>query len=256
MSEYHPSEEELVLHHYGEAGNGPARDAHLDACVECAAAFRGIGEALRLAPAEEVPARHEDYGRRVWAQLQPRLDGAASPRASLLPPAGRFSAARRVLPSHLGAWGALAASLVVAFWLGQRFPGAPAGEPVVRERILLVAVGDHLERSRMVLAEITNAAPGDANLASERAWAGALVSENRLYRQAAAHAGDAGVAGVLDDLERVLAEFANGPERLSARQLEDLRARIEARGLLFKVKVVEGQVRARARRDFPTKEIS
>jgi hypothetical protein len=54
----------------------------------------------------------------------------------------------------------------------------------------------------------------------------------------------------------VLAEVAHGPQTLSARQLDDLRARIEARGLLFKVKVVEGQVRARARRVSAVKEMS
>jgi hypothetical protein len=35
---------------------------------------------------------------------------------------------------------------------------------------------------------------------------------------------------------------------LTAHQLEELRGRIEARGLIFKVKVVEGHVRARTRR--------
>jgi hypothetical protein len=101
----------------------------------------------------------------------------------------------------------------------------------------------------MVLAELSNApGNGPANIRSEQQWAASLVSENRIYRQAAQNAGDTGMAGVLEELERVLAEVANGPEVLSSRQLDDLRARIEARGLLFKVKVVEGQVRAKARR--------
>jgi hypothetical protein len=159
-------------------------------------------------------------------------------------------------PSHLPAWGALAASLVLAFWLGRQFP-AEAPTPVVRERILLVAVGDHLERSRMVLAELSNApAEGPADIRSEQQWAASLVVENRLYRQAAHNAGDESVAGILEELERVLAEVANGPDVLSTHQLDELRARIEARGLLFKVKVVEGQVRAKARRVAAHKEIA
>jgi hypothetical protein len=137
---------------------------------------------------------------------------------------------------------------MLAFWLGRQFPNE-SPVPVARERVLLVAVGQHLERSRMVLVELSNApGGGPATIRSEQQWAASLVAENRLYRQAAQHAGDAAVVGVLDELERVLAEVANGPEVLTSRQLEELRGRIEARGLIFKVKVVEGHVRARTRR--------
>jgi hypothetical protein len=128
---------------------------------------------------------------------------------------------------------------------------------VSRERILLVAVGQHLERSRMVLVELSNApGQGATDIRGEQEWATSLVAENRLYRQAASRSGDAAVASLLDELERVLLEVAHGPSVLSARQLEDLRLRIEERGLLFKVKVVEGQVRARARQAREPKEIS
>lgn len=248
MSDRHLGEEEMVLHHYGEAEDPEAVSAHLEACPDCAAALRGLESALRLVPAEAVPERDAAYGARVWERVKVDLK---APRRALRGPAR----VTRVLPSHLGAWGALAASLLLAFGLGQRFGGAPA-PPVVRERILLVAVGDHLERSRMVLAEISNAsAGGPTGLAAEQRWAGSLVAENRLYRQAAARAGDASLASVLDELERVLAEVANGPEKFSTKQIEDLQARIEARGLLFKVKVVEGQVRARARRVNAPKEM-
>jgi hypothetical protein len=255
MSGWHPSEEELVLRYYGDAEDRPDIDGHLEGCPECTAAFRGLTEALRLVPAEDVPSRDDAYGQKVWERVRPRL-GADAPLGASRSFTRRSGLVRRVLPSHLGAWGALAASLLLAFWLGLRFPGTAPAAPVVRERILLVAVGDHLERSRMVLAEISNAsASGPTGLQAEQRWAGSLVAENRMYRQAAMRAGDTSVANVLDELERVLAELANGPEELKAKQIEDLQARIEARGLLFKVKVVEGQVRARARRVTTPKEM-
>ena len=86
---------------------------------------------------------------------------------------------------------ALAAALVVAFLLGQRFPApAPPISAEVRERILLVAVGNHLERSQMILVELANA-PTDVPLdvSAERASADVLVSANRLYRQTALRSG-------------------------------------------------------------------
>jgi hypothetical protein len=115
----------------------------------------------------------------------------------------------------------------------------------VRERILLVAVGDHLERSQMVLAELSNAPEqkGGLDISDERALASELVDDNRLYRETARATGDAAVASVLDDLERVLIEIAHSPSEVSSAQLEDLRQQIESRGLLFKVRVLGSRVR-------------
>jgi polyhydroxyalkanoate synthesis regulator phasin len=115
----------------------------------------------------------------------------------------------------------------------------------IRERILLVAVGDHLERSQMVLAELSNAPEGEGKLdiSDERQMAADLLDDNRLYRQTAASTGDKGVASVLDDLENVLMEIAHSPTEVSNQQLDDLRRQIEARGLLFKVRLLGSQVR-------------
>jgi len=122
----------------------------------------------------------------------------------------------------------------------------------VRERILLVAVGDHLERSQAVLLELVNARPGEPlNVESERERAGDLVAENRLYRQTALRTGDTRVASVLDELEPVLIELAHGPDRLSPEEVENLRQRIEGDGILFKVRVVGSTVRHREEKAAP-----
>ena len=72
-----------------------------------------------------------------------------------------------------------------------------------------------------------------------------MIDDNRLYRQTAHSTGDTAVAGVLDDLERVLLEIANSPSEVSNGQLEQFREEIRERGLLFKVRVVGSQVRQR-----------
>ena len=144
--------------------------------------------------------------------------------------------------------GALAASLVAAFLLGRYLP-RPAAEGTsapVRERILLVAVGDHLERSQVVLLELLNADPqAPLDVTAERRSAEDLVSANRLYRQAAVRSGDAGVAQVLEELERVLVEVANGPSELGPADLAALRRRIESQGVLFRVRVIGSRIRER-----------
>jgi hypothetical protein len=124
----------------------------------------------------------------------------------------------------------------------------PAQRERTRDRILLVAVGDHLEKSQMVLMELVNAAPekGDkeeVNIASEQERAEDLLSSNRLYRMTAQEIGDKKMANVLDELERVLIEIAHEPAKVNSDELKDLQRRIEAQGVLFKVRVVGANIR-------------
>jgi len=234
----HLSEDELALLHYGEEA-GPEADAHLAACAECAERLRGLGRMLSLAPAPEPPDRGEDYGARVWARLRPQL-GLGDARPKVVP-------IRRRILSRAASLAALAAVLVLAFLLGRQFPERPLPlSAEVRERVLLVAVADHLERSQMVLVELVNAPVGEAmNAKAQRAFADELVSANRLYRQTAARSGEPALAAVLEELERVLVEVAAGPDAITPKDLAELQRRIESRGLLFRVRVIGSQVRER-----------
>jgi hypothetical protein len=230
----HPDQEELVLHGFGEAARPAELESHLAECDECRVEYEVVRRTLEAVAPQAAPDRGDDYGPRVWRRLEPRL------RAH-----DRVRRARRLwMPA------ALAASLVLAFVLGRQTahtPSAGASQPV-RDRILLVALGDHLERSQMVLVELANAhAAGPADVHREQEWAQSLVAENRLYRQALARSDEAGLGGsVLEDLERVLIEIANGPPELSARQLKEIQDRIESKGILFKVRVVGRQVKQKS----------
>ena len=95
----------------------------------------------------------------------------------------------------------------------------------------------------MVLAELVNATPGAVDLGDERDRARDLVAENRLLRQTAARGGDLSDAALLDELERTLLDIANGPANPSAADLEALQQRIEANGLLLKVRIIGTNVR-------------
>jgi hypothetical protein len=237
----HLTEEQFVLYYYGEGDESPAVRAHLDACEACRAEYASLQRVLNVVDSAPVPERGADYGAQVWRRLQPAIKWNRPPGLSFwLWPARHWAAA------------ALMATLVVAAFVAGRYyskmqPGAQtANAGQVRERILLVAVGDHLERSQTVLLELVNAEPGQSlNVASERERAGDLVAENRLYRQTALRTGDARVASVLDDLEPVLLEIAHGPDRLTPEEVESLRQRIEGDGILFKVRVVGSSVRHR-----------
>ena len=235
----HVEEERLILHYYGEADGKEEIAGHLDRCELCRREFDSLRRLLDTMSELPAPERGEAYGREVWRRIQPDL---VRPKATLI----RFPSRRWI------SCAAVAAMLVLAFYIGRftQHPAAPpqqaAVPPQVRERILLVAVGDHLERSRIVLAELANASgPRAVDISSERDRAQDLLEENRLYRQTASQSGDSQTAGMLDELERVLAEVAHSPSEISSPELERLRSRIEDQGLMFKVRVVESNIRSR-----------
>jgi hypothetical protein len=226
----HASDEDLILLAWGE----PTRSAeHAGACERCQARLFRMRQFLEGVPAPSVPDRDETYGREVWRRLAPKLTDQSRPRRhSLFAPAS-FVRVAAILTLLLG-----------AFLIG-RLTSQRAAQPSpgpVRERILLVAVGDHLERSEVVLLDFVNSesSTGASERARERARN--LLADNRLYRQTAARSGDPAVAGVLDELERVLIEMAHGP--VSPESREALRRRIESEGVLFKIHVLDTRVRA------------
>jgi hypothetical protein len=224
----HLDEDDLILRYYGEDGGTGA--PHLAECDACAAAYAALAADLDAIRPEDVAA-DDLLASRLWTRVERAL------------PAPRRSAAT------WAAGLAAAAAVLLAFWLGRRTAPPVPPEPArsveeVRERILLVAVGDHLERAQTVLLEIVNAPEGAAvDLSASQRSAQDLASANRLYRQAAARADEPAVASVLDELERVLVEVAHSEAPLSSSSLDHLRRRIESKGLLFRVRVIGSQVR-------------
>lgn len=242
----HATEEELILHYYGEAAAATVLEAHLQACADCRAEWQAIRDSLdAVTEALDAPGRDEPSPARIdsmWPALAPRLRRRRAWTRAWVPLAA-------------------AAALVLAFLLGRHWPGpppvAPAAQAQASERILLVAVGEHLERSQMLLVELSNAPRSQAmDMAREQEWAQELVGANRLYRHTAARAGEAGLASVLEELERVLVEVAHSPTRLEPSQVAQLQRRIESRGLLFKVRVLEWRVREKQKVEAPPGALS
>lgn len=237
----HCTQEDLVLHHYGESLDREAVERHLAACESCRAEHESLRRVLAAADALPVPQRSETYPEQVWRSLEAR---GARPRVAWR---SWFAGPRLALA------GSVAVLLLVAFVAGRLTGRREAGlGPLAddaRERVLLVAVGDHLERSQRVLVELVNAdVRGSVDLSEARPRARDLAADNRVYRRTAEEAGQPAIAGLLDDLERVLLELANGPESLSAAEYAELRRRIESRGLLIKVRFVGQEVREKVRR--------
>lgn len=240
----HLSEEQLIAYQDGETVGRDIAAAHINSCAECKAELNRLAEMLAAYQALPVPNPGEDYGRRVWQQIAPRLNEKRSRWWQVL-----------LEPRRLTAAGLVAALLLVAFLAGRVSKRVDHGDAAltaeqVRQRVLLLAVGEHLGRSEMVLMEIANAEPEGAsmkqvNLSSQRRRAEELLDENRLYRQTALQEGDTGIANVLDELERVLLDVAHSPGTVTPAQFKSIRQRIDDDGLLFKVRVLTQEIERR-----------
>jgi hypothetical protein len=225
----HFTEEQLTLAYYGELD--PKLYEHLSQCPECGSNFERLKDLLDAIREYPVPDRSASYGADVWGRLVPQLP------------------ATKPLHSWFRWWmtaPALATLLLAAFFAGmlvQHRREPPEISAAARQRVLRMVIGDHLERSQVLLAELVNANPGNIDLSTERDRARDLLSENRLLRQTAARTGDASHAALLDELERVLLDIANGPSKASSADIENLQRRIQSEGLLFKVRIVDANIR-------------
>lgn len=223
----HLTDEQLLDAFYGNGGT-PYR-AHLESCTECSARFRQLEETLGSLREYPVPERSDSYEAEVWARLAPQLQTVRSKR--------RWLWAWTLVP-------ALAAMLAITFftgvWTERRREALPDNS---RERVLLMAMSDHLERSQIVLTELVHAGSGAVDLSAERERARNLLAENRLLRQTAIHLGDRKDAALLDDLERVLLDLANGSPDTGSEDLKMLQRRVQDDGLLWKVRITSTNAR-------------
>ena len=277
MDVRHLSDEDLLLDYYGEAADAQRAEIreHLTTCAECRALDRELRGVLALVDSEPLPEAPVGFERDMWARLEPHIAGAAlrRPGEVRLPPSPGFGGPRKPDTTHRTFWrfefprwalAASAAALAVAsFWLGRVWDGAPApsvaavpevtGVRPVSERMLRNEVEEHLERTQRVLLELANADDSTpVVLASNRERAADLVAAGRLYRRSVEDIGDAETRDLLEAVERVLVEIANGPDVESSNDLTEVRTRISDQDLIFRLRLVTAEMKAREQRARPT----
>ena len=250
-SNVHLQDEELILFHYHDGKDLSRVEEHLQSCAACRIRFEKLEKLLGSISVPEPPARSAEYGTNVWNRIRADLPDLPQPRRwwSWSAPPLRWAAA-----------GALALLLVLAFMLGRySLPAQPDANSTTKlspkqakEKVLLVAVGDHLDRSQMLLLELAHASgEGEIDISGEQQHALELASANRLYRATALQVGDKRMASVLDDLERVLLEIGHQPAKVSAADLQQVQKRIQTQEILFKVRVTRTKVRDEIRAPLP-----
>jgi hypothetical protein len=237
----HFNEEELVEYHYGESDSAAEIKQHVRECAICGAAYLALSRDLSEIVAITPPTRDANYGEQIWQSIRSSVQVYEAPKKQ------RFG----WLQLHLTHGFAAATFLLVlaaAFFAGRRWEHRNPQTPTVtsntsdsngRERVVLVVLGDHLDRSERLLVELKHAEPSTE--APMQAEARELLSANRLYRESVKQS-DPALAAALDHLERVLIEVSNEPAGLSQVRLDELQKEMNTDGLLFEVRVLRSRV--------------
>jgi hypothetical protein len=237
----HLSEEELIAHAYAEDDNNVVQQ-HLSACAECAKAYSALGSDLADIKFAEAPPRDAAYGHRVWESIAGSLP-AYEPRKSWfrggLWPALSYAAA--------------AIALVVCAFLGGRLwehrqaqtiaqNHVQQHEPSVQQppqRVVVVVLSDHLDRSERLLVELKHAEGGVASPLRDEARS--LLAANQICRKNAKQDDDRALSTALDRLDHLLVELANQPDGLNSQTISRLQDEMNADGLLFEVRVLRSR---------------
>jgi hypothetical protein len=233
----HLREEDLIELYYGEAEE--TASAHLQACRECSRQYAEWKQSLEaIRPA--VPQRSAEYGERVWEALQSRL----------IPYEQKPAAWPRWTQWRAAVLAAGCAMLLAAAFVGGRYwerhtaskgSVAESARPQAAQRVVLVVLTDHLDRTERLLVALEHADPADhAENAVLQSEARELLPSNRLYCATANRTGDPGLAGALDQVEGVLVEIANNPN-LTAEDLQRIRNEMNTEGILFEIRVLMSQ---------------
>src|SRR5688572_20412302 len=148
----HLDDDHLVLHFYGEL-DAPAAartDTHLASCDDCRASYVRLQRVMAAVDTLPDPVLPEGFERVTWARLQPALPQSGGWRAWFV----RF-------PASVALASAVLVLVAGAFFAG-RLSRAPERTDVVsaeqmRERVLLADLGEHLDRSQMMLVDLVSA---------------------------------------------------------------------------------------------------
>jgi hypothetical protein len=232
----HLSEEDLVLLYYDEPGvveGSKTALVHLAECADCRGAAEALAQTLDACNEWSPPAADAELGRTVWARLAPQLDS-------------RTAGTPLVVGRRFWLMAAAVAALVIAAFFAGRSSSRPAPEITAglsesaRERILSIALTDHLDRAQLLLTEVANMNDNDsAEFSASRARAKDLVDEGRLLQQVMASRNDP----LLEEVGRFVLEVANAPDSVNVEEIQGLKQRIDSESLLFKVRIIEANLR-------------
>ncbi len=238
----HLTEEELIAHTFAEDDKDGV-EQHLEACAECAKNYAELRGDLAEMEFAEVPVRDALHGKRVWESISGSLPAYEVRRWNWLR-GGPWMGL-----SYAAACIALATCTFIGgrLWERREAKTLAGNHPQHKQqsvahppqRVVVVVLSDHLDRSERLLMELKHADAGNAEMLSPlRDEARNLLPANRICRQKVKHGDDPALATALDRLDHLLAELADQPGDLNSTTITRLQHEMNADRLLFEVRVL------------------
>ncbi len=249
----HLNEEELLEHYWGEDRDPGSSARHLADCAECAESYTDLQADLSVLEDIALPVRDPEYGQRVWRSIARSL-----PEQPYRKPLWMLPALWRGL-----AYAAAVAVLVAtSFYSGRMWehakapaiantptkpPAPPPQTPSPAQRVVVVVLSDHLDRSERLLVELKHADANDSEtLAPLSDEARILLPANRICQKEARSNDDPQLEKALVSLDHLLAGLASRPEGLNAAAVARLQDEMKAEGMLFEVRVLRARIPSRS----------
>lgn len=200
----HKDDEKLLMIYFNEADQKTVDD-----CLKSADTCDLLNQLeADMNAIDSAPEHHElpaDYGQQLWNQIADQLETTEQTTTqttswwqkrlhSLMMP--QYSLASLALVMGL---------VVVAFYAGQRQTGMTIDNQL-QEQLLAQNIQLHLTQSEIFLTQVSN---GNGSYDSQ-ATAQRLLSSNRIFKQALANHDGQFTSQLLQDLEPILLEHANG----------------------------------------------
>jgi hypothetical protein len=236
------------------AGESAEIEKHLRHCAGCTEDLQTLRKALEVVPRRGAPPSDE-RDEQFWTSFPSRVQERINAGRKLLPPlfpdaAGRISSFLRFNAAPLLAGSGVLAAVALAFLLLRPAPQRPPSEgtassaPVTTQGPDAALLHNYLKRSRVLLIGVSNLrTDGETpiDLGVERTQSRALVHEARDLRKQTL---DPRSARVVDDVEKILIELANGDARHDAPDVEIIRSGIRRDNLLFRIRMTEAALAA------------
>lgn len=246
----HFTDQELIEYSYG-AGERSAIEEHFAGCGECEKAYGALQLDLAEMKFAAPPARDAGYGDRVWESISRRLPA--------------YPARKRIwLSGGLGgglwrglSYAAACAALVACAFVGGRLwerreariaagthpAAAQPGVAHAPQRVVVVVLSDHLDRSERLLVQLKHVDADSAEMVSPlRDEARSLLAANRICQKNAKQDDDPALRTALKHLDGLLGTLANEPGGLNSATITRLQDEMNQDGLLFEVRVLRSRI--------------
>jgi hypothetical protein len=232
-----------------ESGSRETFDRHLAGCPKCARRYADLAATVRKFEARPAPDAPPEFWDGYWESLERRMAAEAESDGAV--PAAVPSRPRRAFFLRRWAYGAAGAAIILAvgIFIGREIGRRPGPTAVATRAVprlsepLALRAAHHLKRSRMLILAVVNTDPGTGdtlglNLPLQKRTSEALVVEAAALKKEIGGA-DRRLERLLSDLEIILLQIANLEPAPDTADIEVIRAGVENRDLLFKIRLNE-----------------